>query len=59
MVAIFIVYLCALLGVIAAVGFILWDSRPRRRTALLVPAPLEPLPDPEGPQHGTGAQRRE
>ncbi len=28
MVAIFIIYLCALFGVIVAVGFILWDSRP-------------------------------
>ncbi len=59
MAAIFIIYLCALFGVIVAVGFILWDSSPRRRTLLSVPTPLEPLPDPEGPQHGTGAQRGE
>ena len=59
MAAIFIVYLCALFGVIVAVGFILWDSRPRRRTPLSVPAPLEPLPKLEGPHRGTDAQRRE
>jgi hypothetical protein len=38
MVAIFIIYLCALFGVIVAVGFILWDSRPveeRRYRCLL------------------------
>ncbi len=59
MLALFIVYACALLGVLVAVGCILWDSRPRRRTLLLVPAPLEPLPEPEGLQHGTSAQRGE
>ncbi len=59
MAAIFIIYLCALFGVIVAVGFILWDSRPRRRTPLSVPVPLEPLPDPKGTHNGTGAQRGE
>jgi hypothetical protein len=59
MMALFIVYLCALSGVLVAVGLIIWDCRIPRKPPLSRPVPLEPFPDPEGTHYGTGAQRSE
>ncbi len=58
MAAIFIVYICALIGVLILAGLILWDSRPRR-PPLSRPTPLKPLSDPKGTHHSTGAKRGE